>query len=642
MNQNLYMKKLLFPAFLVLSITGYAQTLFTYGNHKVPASEFITAFEKNRLPSDSGGEALSAYLQLYIHYKLKVQEARDLRMDTLPGLRAELQSFRHQIEKNYSYDKETLALLRQQAIGRSTKDIRLTAFFIKTPGKVDSVSAYKAVQKVRDAIAGNPDNLLQEYTVDGILVQPEDLGYVTVFTLPYTLENLVYDLSNGDYSQVARLGDEFVFFRKESERPAAGKIKVAQILLPVPGGSPQAEAEAKQLADSLYHALQNGADFAELAREFSLDRTTYFNGGEMPEFGVGKFAPDFALPVFSLTHDGAVSKPFKTSYGYHIVKRISATPVPKPSDADHEYAVMEQLMQDDRSEIAKDKLVKQAAAKTGFRIAGFSRADLYAVTDTFLTTHKDVVSGDVGNQTILATFNDGTQVPVKEWQNFLRNSGRLDASRLHDSYDLLWPEFQAHVIVQNYLGRLEQFDPEFARQLGAFEDGNMLFELMQRRVWQVSAQDSAGMLRFYEENRDRYRWAESADAVIFYCSDAGIALQCIKELEAGVPWREFAERNSSAVQADSGRYELRQLPAIAPVTTTGATQPIVDEHDGTASFAWVMKVHPAGAQRSFAEARGMVAEDYQQVLEEQWISELRKKYPVRIHQRVWKKLAAKY
>jgi hypothetical protein len=43
-------------------------------------------------------------------------------------------------------------------------------------------------------------------------------------------------------------------------------------------------------------------------------------------------------------------------------------------------------------------------------------------------------------------------------------------------------------------------------------------------------------------------------------------------------------------------------------------------------------------QRSFDEAKGQVMTDYQQMLEDRWISDLKKKYPVRLNQSEWAKV----
>jgi peptidyl-prolyl cis-trans isomerase SurA len=52
-----------------------------------------------------------------------------------------------------------------------------------------------------------------------------------------------------------------------------------------------------------------------------------------------------------------------------------------------------------------------------------------------------------------------------------------------------------------------------------------------------------------------------------------------------------------------------------------------------------MKVYPQVEQRSFNDAKGLVMNDYQTILEEEWIKELRKKYPVTVDQKVLNQIA---
>jgi peptidyl-prolyl cis-trans isomerase SurA len=61
---------------------------------------------------------------------------------------------------------------------------------------------------------------------------------------------------------------------------------------------------------------------------------------------------------------------------------------------------------------------------------------------------------------------------------------------------------------------------------------------------------------------------------------------------------------------------------------------VVNPTDNTASFAYIVKVYTASSPRTFNEAKGLVMNDYQAWLEEQWIKDLRKKYPVSIDQKV--------
>ena len=64
------------------------------------------------------------------------------------------------------------------------------------------------------------------------------------------------------------------------------------------------------------------------------------------------------------------------------------------------------------------------------------------------------------------------------------------------------------------------------------------------------------------------------------------------------------------------------------------TTPLLNTTDNTASFAYIINVYQQPTQRSFAEARGLVINDYQVILEHQLDEALRKKYPVMIDQKV--------
>ena len=64
------------------------------------------------------------------------------------------------------------------------------------------------------------------------------------------------------------------------------------------------------------------------------------------------------------------------------------------------------------------------------------------------------------------------------------------------------------------------------------------------------------------------------------------------------------------------------------------TQQTTNTSDNSASFAYIIKVYTESNARSFNEAKGLVMNDYQEGLEQQWIQDLRKKYPVVIDQKV--------
>ncbi len=79
------------------------------------------------------------------------------------------------------------------------------------------------------------------------------------------------------------------------------------------------DREAKAKADEIYQELQNGADFLELARKYSEDISNKQDGGDLDWSRPGQFVPVFERTMQS-TPVGEISKPFRSRFGWHILK----------------------------------------------------------------------------------------------------------------------------------------------------------------------------------------------------------------------------------------------------------------------------------------------------------------------------------
>ena len=198
-----FMKKLtlvcLFCSFLFFS---YGQILFTYGNHPVSAAEFLKAFNKNKTGSDDDENALHNYLDLYVNFKLKVQAAKDLRLDTLASMKADAQNFRSQIQNNYLTDQQEISSMTDQAFERSQKDIHAVFYFLKPLMDADSLKAKTEIEFfMKQSKMRNNEDIISQLKSTGLFsIESGDLGYITVFTLPYSFENIIYALNPGEES----------------------------------------------------------------------------------------------------------------------------------------------------------------------------------------------------------------------------------------------------------------------------------------------------------------------------------------------------------------------------------------------------------------------------------------------------------
>lgn len=96
-------------------------------------------------------------------------------------------------------------------------------------------------------------------------------------------------------------------------------LLVAHIFLQVPQKNAEAaKATKKARIDSIYSALQNGADFAEMAKKYSDDQMSARSGGELPWLGPKQTLPEFEKQAYALK-PGQMSKPFLSTAGYHIL-----------------------------------------------------------------------------------------------------------------------------------------------------------------------------------------------------------------------------------------------------------------------------------------------------------------------------------
>jgi peptidyl-prolyl cis-trans isomerase SurA len=209
-------------------------------------------------------------------------------------------------------------------------------------------------------------------------------------------------------------------------------------------------------------------------------------------------------------------------------------------------------------------------------------------------------------------------------------------------YQQVIDEFTRRQAEEYYRSHLEDFNSDFRYQMNEFKDGNLFFEIMQREVWGKAQNDSAALQAYYEKNKAKYTWKPSADAVIFFCGDENTATTLHEQVKKSPGrWKELSEALSEKVVADSSRYELGQIPNASKIVSMSGvvTNPLKNKTDGSVSFAYILKTYPANMQRSYAEARGLVISDYQGELEKQWVAELKKKYPVKVNEKVFQQIS---
>jgi len=190
-----------------------------------------------------------------------------------------------------------------------------------------------------------------------------------------------------------------------------------------------------------------------------------------------------------------------------------------------------------------------------------------------------------------------------------------------------------------YKEHIEDFAPSIKEQLKEFNDANMLFFVMDKHVWSKAPDDTAGLNQYYKEHANQYTWNKSLSAVVISGPDKSVITEIAgKVKENPADWRNIITPYGTTIYADSSRFEADQLPVKQPLQFEKGfqTDPEANDAGDAFTFVHVMQIFPQPEQRSFEEARGLVINDYQQQLEQQWVDELKKKYPVKINDAVLK------
>ena len=638
------MKKL-FVAFVsvMFFITSFAQNVFTYGNNAVTKDEFVRAFNKNPVAGTDHKKALKEYLNLYLNFKLKVQAAYDAGLDKDATQQFELQNFKNQIADNIINDEANVKALVKEAFERSRKEIDLQQVFIEVPQNADTTEAYKKIQLAYKQLKEGKDFgvVAQQFSTDEATKQSKgELGFITVFTLPYNIENDVYRLTANSFSTPVKSKAGYHIFKNAGEQKSSGSRWVAQILVAVPpNATTEDRSAAARKADSLYNLVKSGTDFGSLAMAASNDISSSNKRGELPEFTIGTYNAGFENVAFSLKNKGDISKPFQTEYGYHILKLLEAKPAPTDINDPVTFAVLqEKVIKDNRLELSKKELIQKKLALIKYKPSIIKADDLFNFTDSALQKPRPLAVKGVNESTPIFSFAK-QYVKASDWVKFVRSHRNSSYLSNKERYKELYKEYLSTAADEYYRNNLDSYNSDYSKQVKEFKEANLLFGMMEKKVWGKANTDTAGLSQYYNQHKSKYIWPASADVIIVTCNNENQANEMQKKLKDNFSnWRQLTGDKGTDLTADSGRYELSQLPVAnrANFTAGLVTTPVKNQNDGTYTFNCIIRVYSEPAQRSFEDARGMVINDYQQVLEDKWIAELKKKYPVKVNEVVFK------
>lgn len=209
-----------------------------------------------------------------------------------------------------------------------SEDLRLASILIPLPDGASSEAIQTAERQARDIYnqlrqGADFAQLAMSRSADENALEGGEMGWRKAAQLPPPLDSMVAALKVGEVSEPLRTPGGFLLIKLLDRRGGEGEqmlrqeTRVRHIL--IKPSEIRSLEESQRLAERLHQRIQNGEDFATLARQFSEDPGSALNGGDLNWVDPEALVPEFRT-VMANSPIGRLSRPFRSPFGWHILE----------------------------------------------------------------------------------------------------------------------------------------------------------------------------------------------------------------------------------------------------------------------------------------------------------------------------------
>ena len=646
MNLSIY-SKIIFLSFVYFGFAQNSQDpiLFSVNETPISKSEFKRVYSKNLdLVKDESQKDIDNYLELYINYQLKLAEAKALGYDKDPKYLREFKSYKNQLLKSYINDNEVTDKLVLEAYNRMQYEVNASHVLIRIDeNSLDTLDVYNKLMTIKSRIINEGFQKVKNELHDGKTVFAEDLGYFSVFRMVYPFESAAYNTPVGETSDPfrTRFGYHVVFVNEK--RASRGEVKVAHIM--VSNTQKDSTIVPKVRIQEIYKKILDGDKFDNLAKQFSDDKSTASRGGELKPFKTGQLSvPEFENQSFNLINPGDISEPFSTRIGWHIVKLIEKKPLGSIEDLKKE--IEEKIKKDSRSQVINKTITSDLKQK--YEVTDNEKALSYfdSVLDSTYFSNTWETKPDFNAQMPFLSIKE-VSYDAKDFADYLKTRARYYTNKSMDFKVLISREYEYFIKDKLFKYRedhLEMENIEYANILKEYREGLLLFDLMEKEIWNKAVQDSIGFKTFFEDHKSSYMWEDRVEAVIVTGNNKKDLKKVANYLKSGISddfiKKQINTDDKQNIIVSKGEFNLSDssLPSNL-ILSEGVSE--IYKHNGTYHVLDIKKVLNA-TEKTFDEAKGLATGDYQSFLEEKWIEQLKEKYDVQVNKEILDQVKAEF
>ena len=664
--KNLVLALLLMPTVFVSAQSKLdKQVLMTIGGQPVTVKEFTDVYAKNNLKGDViEKKTVDEYIDLFTTFRMKVMEAEAQQLDSSAKFQKELAGYRKQLAKPFMSSDDITDELLQEAYQRKLKDIRASHILIRCDKHAlpsDTLKAYNKAMDIRKRALKGEDfsELAVRYSDDPSAKDTKataemparqgnrgDLGYFTVFDMVYPFETGAYNTKEGEISMPVRSDFGYHIIKVHSVTDAMGTVQAAHIFLQLPfDASDEDEAAMRLKADNIYKELMehNGENWNEAVKNYTDDRGTLARNGALSNFTVSRIVPQFIEACKSI-EVGQIAKPVRTSYGYHIIKLLGKSGV--GSFEKEAKGLTERIEKDSRSKKSEEAVLKQIRKEYKFKANDKNIEAFMATIDSTILNKTYEPASNVDMNAALFTI-DGNATKVSEFVDYVKNNMTMQKYVTPATYAYqLYENFSNEKMMEYADAHLEDKYPEFKALVKEYRDGILLFDLMDREVWDKAVKDTTGLKEYHAKHADKYMWEERVKATIVTVTRQESLPKVKALIDKGTSLdslRTVMQRDSiSYAYVRNGFYQHGDNQYVDQTEwKVGVVNEIPSTVDESTVLVYIRELRDP-EPKTLREARGLVTSDYQVELEENWVKMLKEKYPVKVDEKVLDKVRKLY
>jgi len=638
---------LLFSFTLVAGSFGQSADLVLMNINGKPIlkSEFEYIYNKNNSNNSLDKKSLEEYVDLFINFKLKVEEAKSQGIDTTKSFINELSGYRSQLTKPYLTDTKIEEAILKEAYERSKYDIDVSHILIRIPQNATPADTLKAWSEIniilkrlqKEDFAKVAKEVSQDESVEK---NNGRLGWISAFRTVYPFESAAYNTSVGAVSKPVRTDFGYHLVKVHDRRNSLGEVLVSHIMIFAAKGDVEKNKTAKTKIDSLYQRVLAGEDFGTLANKYSEDKGSSVKNGELPWFGTGRMVPEFETAAFALKEKGNISKPIQSDYGWHVIKLIDKKGIPSYEDLKDE--LERKVKRDERANRGQDVFLAKSRTENHFNLNESGLKEFYNVLGNNKLSDSNFIANTANLNKPLFGFADKTYTQA-DFVAFLKTNSNSTKNIASEVIDEKFKSFADKELLAFEDSQLEKKYPDFRFLMQEYHDGILLFEISNRQVWDKASKDTEGLAKYFKEHKEVYKWEKSHyKGYVISCKDKqtlDAAKRIVKKASPDSISKYLTVRLNDSIQhvkVEKGLF-VQGDNKVVDKEVFKTKDNVVPSTDFPYSFVVgkMLKNKP----EDYNDIRGLVTADYQEFLEQEWIKSLRAKYPVKVNQDVLKLVA---